>query len=70
MESIDELTAPWMGQGCELARRMLALADELHRDIHASNLIREVVRCDYNPIRDQLPPLGPPPTRPATEPGS
>lgn len=60
-ESIDDLTVSWTLHGPELARRMLALADELQTEQsfdrrlgyeHASagDRIREVVRCDYNPL--------------------
>jgi hypothetical protein len=65
-ESIDDLTAPWWTNGCELARRMLALADELETEAadgrYTAGLIRQVIRCEYNPLPDQLPELGDPPT--------
>lgn len=77
-ESIDDLTAPWMGAGVELATRMLALADELEVEAgdgaYSAGRIREVVRCEYNPLPVR-PELGVPPAlRPAVpaapEPGS
>jgi hypothetical protein len=70
MESIDDLTAPWMGNGVDLAARMLALADELEAmgALIGVHLIRAVIRCEYNPL-PHLPELGDPPTlRPAVPP--
>jgi hypothetical protein len=77
-ESVDDLTAPWMGNGVNLAERMLVLADEVEVQLghpDAAEAIRDVVRCEYNPIPDPRPQLGFPPTlRPAVpprpEPGS
>jgi hypothetical protein len=77
LESIDDLTAPWMGAGIELATRMLALADEMDgewRELaagRAAESIRDVVKCEYNPLPPSLPPLGDPPTlRSAVPPNS
>lgn len=70
-ESIDDLTAPWMGNGVELARRALALADEMEGDGEplAAQKIREVIRCEHNPLPGQAPQLGVPLTlRPAVPP--
>lgn len=75
-ESIDDLTAPWMGNGVDLATRMLALRDELSargrgEADYAAGLILEVIRCDYNPLPPVRPPLGDPPVlRPAVPPNS
>lgn len=73
-ESIDDLTAPWVRLGADLARRMLALADEIEASPPFSLMagpaerIREVIRVDYNPL-PHLPELGDPPTiRPAVPP--
>jgi hypothetical protein len=57
-ETVDDLTAAWLGNGCELARRDLALADEIElmpaiTPKEAAALIREVVRCEYDPVRDR-----------------
>jgi hypothetical protein len=75
-ESIDDLTAPWMGNGVDLATRMLALRDELSargrgEADYAAGLILEVIRCDYNPLPPVRPQLGDPPRlRPAVPPNS
>lgn len=80
MESIDDLVAPWTRHGAGLARRMLALADELEQYAHldseiTAELIRRVIRCDYDPLPATRPQLGDPPTLrpsvpPRTTPGS
>ncbi len=75
-ETIDDLTAPWMGNGVELARRTLALADEIEATPavtprEAAALIREIVRCEYDPVRGTRADYGPferPPLRPAIPP--
>lgn len=50
---LDEL--PWLGNGVDLARRMAALADELHHGgnptaVAAAESIRDVLTCEYNPL--------------------
>lgn len=75
-ETVDDLTAPWMGNGVELARRDLALADQIEAmptitPKEAAALIREVVRCEYDPVRGTTAdygPFEPPPLRPAVPP--
>lgn len=72
-ETIDDLTAPWRQDG-ELARRMLALADEMEIDpalpnpMYAATLVRQVVKCEYDPTRGtrlDFTPLEVPSLRPA-----
>ncbi len=68
-----DVEAIWMGRGCDLARRMDALADELPGEW--GQLIRDVLDCAYDPLPPVYPPLGlPPRLRPAVppqpEPGS
>lgn len=73
METVDDIAAVWWGNGPELARRDLALADEIElreaiTPAEAASLIREVVKCEYDPVRDRrydYSPLDPPPLRPA-----
>jgi hypothetical protein len=74
-ESIDDLTAPWLGAGVELATRMLALADEMEAQYDtsyrlAASMVRDVVRCDYDPLRPATKPLNLPRDGAQTEPGS
>jgi hypothetical protein len=72
MESIDDLVAPWTRHGAGLAQRMLALADEMDCDgeLRAAEMVRNVIRCDYDPLPPTRPKLGVPPTvRPAVPPG-
>jgi len=66
-ETIDDLAAPWTLHGPELVRRMLAIADAEEAAGHpeCARTIRDVIRCEHNPLADQLPPLGDPPTRTA-----
>lgn len=78
MESIDDLTVPWTMHGTRLARTVLVYADVLDgfggpvREMIASEL-RDIIRCELNPLDDQLPQLGVPPTLrppvPRVEPG-
>jgi hypothetical protein len=65
---MTDFEAIWFGQGAELARRMVALAAEMdiEGEPRAAEMIRGVLNCEYNPLPDQLPPLGDPPRlRPA-----
>lgn len=53
--SLDLDDLPWLGNGVELARRMWALADEIHEGGNPTNvadadLIRDVLNCEYNPL--------------------
>lgn len=64
MESIDDLVAPWTRHGAGLAARMLVLADEIETRLghpDAADVIREVIRCEYDPLKPDYPPLGVPP---------
>lgn len=75
-ETVDDLTAPWLGNGCHLARLTLALADEIElrpaiTPYEAAALIREVIRCEYNPVTGathDYSAFDPPPLRPAVPP--
>ena len=50
-ESVDDLTAPWLGNGVQLATRILALADELDGEHDTcAYRIREVIRGEYDPV--------------------
>jgi hypothetical protein len=70
-ETLDDLSVPWTQHGPQLARLMLALADELEEYAHldptiTAEQIRDVIRCDYRPKEQPRPQLGDPPTlRPA-----
>lgn len=79
MESIDDLIVAWTLHGPRLARTMLAYADVLDRfggPVRAivADELREIIRCELDPLDDRLPQLGVPPTlRPAVpraEPGA
>lgn len=60
---MTDLEGIWLGAGAELARRMDALAAEMHIDgeERAAEMVRSVLECEYNPLADQLPELGDPP---------
>lgn len=65
---MDDLEAIWFGNGCELVRRIMAYADQVEADwsVKIAEELREIIRCDRNPLPPVYPPLGDPPTlRPA-----
>lgn len=73
-ESVEDLAVPWTLHSPRLARTILAYADSIEwrtpTTFAVATELRAIVRCELNPLDDQLPPLGAPPTvRPAVPPG-